>query len=103
MKLFIDDERFPPDDETEWKIVRTVPEAKLWIGEHGCPDFISFDHDLGDEVGGDAIELVHWLIETDLNADGAFIPRDFTYYVHSQNPVGVKNIQGWLDGYLSQR
>ena len=101
MKLFIDDERFPPNDGAKWTIVRTVEEATRYMEDHGCPSFISFDHDLGEHAqGGDAIYLVHWLIEKDIDANGDFIPSDFAYYVHSQNPVGAANIRGWLDNYL---
>jgi hypothetical protein len=46
LKLFLDDERFPPDDGSEWVIVRSAFEAMLYCMDHGCPEFISFDHDL---------------------------------------------------------
>jgi hypothetical protein len=101
MKLFLDDERFPPDGP-DWWIVRDMPEAIQYMEAHGCPLFISFDHDLGEgkHTGAD---LARWMVNRDLDTDGKFIPSEFTYYVHSQNPVGATNITGWLDGYLSQR
>lgn len=64
----------------------------------GGPSLASFDHDLGD--GEDAISFVRWLIEKDLDSDGSLIPRDFRFWVHSQNPVGKANIEGLLNSYL---
>lgn len=100
MRLFIDDERYPPDDGNIWVIVRDTATAIAYL-EDGCPKFISFDHDLGD--GLDAIAVVNWMIDKDLDEQGRFIPADFDFYVHSQNPVGVKNINSKLRQYLAQR
>lgn len=101
MKLFLDDERFPPGDGEFWFIVRDVPEAITVMEQNGCPTFISFDHDLGTELSG--YDLAHWMVERDLDQNGAFIPVDFDFYVHSQNFVGVVNIRSLLDNYLKQR
>ena len=100
MHMFLDDERFPPNDGNDWHIVRSVPEAVGFKADHGCPKFISFDHDLGGDE--DAIGLVHWMIGQDFEKEG-FIPEDFAFYVHSQNPIGAKNIQSLLDNYLEFR
>lgn len=102
MKLFLDDERFPPGEGHDWAIVRDVPEAIAYMLEHGCPPFISFDHDLGEDkqTGHD---LAKWMVERDLDTEGRFFADGFQYYVHSQNPVGLANIKGLLDKYLSQR
>ncbi len=102
MKLFLDDERFPPGDGEDWMIVRDVSEAQTYMLTLGCPPFISFDHDLGEdkETGFD---LVKWMVERDLDCEGQFIVDGFQYYVHSQNPVGAANIRSLLDNYLSQR
>lgn len=100
-KLFIDDERFPPaHNESEWAVVRTSAQAIAWVQEHGVPEFISFDHDLG---GDDtAMLFVHWLIDFDLDHPGS-IPKDFAFEVHSQNSVGVQNLRGLLGNYLRFR
>jgi len=98
IKLFLDDERFPPDDGGNWEIVRSVDEAKNFINHNGFPPFISFDHDLSDELTG--YDLVNWIIDTDMDNDGNFIPENFSFYVHSQNPIGAKNIQEKLSSYL---
>jgi hypothetical protein len=100
-KMFIDDERAPPGDGI-WVIVRNFADFKLAIDNWGFPYRISFDHDLGsNEPTG--YDIAHWMVDTDLNLSGAFIPADFTFTVHSQNPVGAANIQGLLDNYLSHR
>lgn len=100
MRLFIDDERFPPDDGNTWIICRSSRDAIHEI-EDGCPKFISFDHDLG---GADiAMIVVDWMIDTDLNMGGRYIPVDFDFYVHSQNSVGRENIEKKLRRYLRFR
>ncbi len=45
--LFLDDERFPPNDGKDWVIVRSVQEAVDYVEVNGLPSFISFDNDLG--------------------------------------------------------
>jgi hypothetical protein len=100
LKLFLDDERFPPDDGSEWVIVRSAFEAMLYCMDHGCPEFISFDHDLGENDTG--MNFVHGLVHYDLDHPG-FIPDNFEFYVHSQNVEGKKNIEGLLNSYLSFR
>ena len=98
MKLFIDDLRFPVDDS--WVIVRSSHEALEYIEANGCPDIISFDHDLG----GDDTSMVFLHRFLDLDMDGIInIPTGFTYHIHSANPVGVKNIDGLLSGYLKHK
>ena len=41
--------------------------------------------------------------EIDLDAREKFIPADFVFFVHSANPVGARNIKGYLNCYLAQR
>jgi hypothetical protein len=97
--MFLDDLRLPQNEG--WGIVRSSAEAIEWLKTHGCPDEMSFDHDLG---GDDtAMRVVHWMIETDMDMDGKFIPPSFRFCVHSANPVGRENIKGLLEGYLRQR
>ena len=96
-RLFLDDERFPVDDESV--IVRDFAAAVEYVCKHGFPYFVSFDHDLGDGPSGHKFAL--WLIERDL--DHGDMPDDFEYDVHSQNPVGEANIRSVLDSYLKFR
>jgi hypothetical protein len=102
MKLFLDDERFPPGTGEGWDIVRNMADATTYMRARGCPSFISFDHDLGEDQPT-GYDLVNWMIERDLDENGRFIPVDFDFYVHSQNPTGRDNIILKLKAYLGQR
>ena len=101
IRLFLDDERFPPE-KGEWVIVRTFYEAVNYCYKRGCPVFISLDHDLGEDTPT-GYDFAKWLVEQDMNSDGEYIPVDFTFYVHSQNPVGAENIKKYLNNYLEHR
>lgn len=103
--LFIDDERYPSDHSVrDFVIARSSEESIQIIHKNGCPEFISFDHDLG---GDDtAMRVVKWLIDIDINGcflGLPFIPANFSFDVHSQNPVGAKNIKELLNSYLEFR
>lgn len=104
--LFLDDERFPPVNFAqayeEYRTARSVREATEMMELRGCPGFISFDHDLGEDQRT-GLDLVKWMIHQDLEEDGKFIPRGFEFYVHSQNPIGKENIEKLLEHYLRQR
>ena len=102
-RLFIDDERFPPSPlkgmDQDWAIVRSYDEAIQYFRQNPCPSYISFDNDLG--VGKEGADIANWLIEYDLDNDGHYIPNDFQYYVHSQNPVRRDYINQTLARYLA--
>lgn len=105
--LFIDDERFPPDDGQGWRIARNLTEVASTLEEFGPPNFISFDHDLG-ETEPTGYDIAKKLVAGDLGElDGtefaSGLPTDFSFYVHSQNPVGAENIRALLIGYLRFR
>lgn len=95
--LFIDDERNPKTDKP-WKIVRSYDEAIRFFNEHGIPSYISFDHDLGDEQAKTGLDIVKWLIEDDMQHSS--LPKNFSYNVHSANPVGRKNIESLFSSYM---
>jgi hypothetical protein len=99
-KLFLDDERFPPGDASSWCITRDYGSTIAMIEAFGCPELISFDHDLGEGPSG--YDVARWLIETDLNYPG-FLPHNFQFTIHSQNPIGAANIKGLLTPYLKQK
>ena len=102
--LFIDDERHPKTN-TPFIIARSVSDAQKLIMEKGCPVFISFDNDLGNEQGvplPTGYDLANWLVNQELDGN-LKIPEDFTFHVHSANPIGKQNIEGLLKSYLSQR
>lgn len=98
--LFLDDERFPPDDGRDWKIARSYDEAIQIVTDHGWPAHISFDHDLGDGVPT-GYDLAKWLVDADLDGIGVF--DGLTWAIHSQNPVGAANITGLFESYLQSR
>ena len=100
-KLYLDDVRIPTS--SGYAIVRSYNEAIAYMEEHGCPDYISFDHDLGDADEHTGLDVVKWMITQDLDKDCTFIPEDFEFDVHSANPPGAANIKGLLTGYLEQR
>lgn len=96
-RLFIDDERHPviPD---RWAIARTSEEAFHQVVSRGIPKEIAFDHDLG---GDDtAIKFIASLTDYMLDMNLKF-PKNFSYSVHSQNPVGVKNIHSKMESLLT--
>ena len=100
--LFIDDERDPPRDGRDWVVVRGRDQMIFELAERECfPVFISFDHDLGEgELSGH--ELAKLLVDMDM--DSSFpeysLPKNFDFYVHSQNPVGKANIESYLNNYI---
>ena len=112
--LFLDDLRFPSEvtwvtlptySDNEWIIVRSYAEAVAWILENGWPDFVAFDHDLGDiEVVSEertGYDFANWLIEYDL--DGNLMPENFNYVVHSMNHIGGKRITALFENYKNRR
>ena len=92
------------DPTRQYVAVKTVKEAIDYINQHGCPQFISFDHDLGLDENGKIMEtpeLAHWLVNQDLDRPG-FIPDGFQYQVHSAN-VNAKANLSILGNYLKFR
>jgi hypothetical protein len=107
--LFLDDIRFVDynkkfqdyvaQNNMEWHLAKTSEEAIALCLMFGCPTVVSFDHDLGED--DTAMRLIHWMIDIDMNEGGEFIPSNFGYWTHSANPVGVANIRGLIDSYLT--
>lgn len=97
-RLYIDDIRTPQSDFD--CIVRTSQDAIAIMEEKGCPSYISFDHDLGPDSEYDSDFIVQWMIEKDLDNPN-WIPSNFSFHVHSANPIGKKNIESKLSQYLS--
>lgn len=104
--LFIDDERIPTDvtwgvpefyQVYPWIIANTYQDFVHYLLYKGCPQVISFDHDLGkDEPTG--YDIAKALINHD--QDYHTLPKDFKFFVHSKNPVGAENITKLLNNYL---
>jgi hypothetical protein len=92
------------DPSREYVGVKTVEDAIAYIKAHGCPQFISFDHDLGTYPDGKPMEtpaVAHWLVEQDMDYPG-FIPEDFDYQVHSANVYGKDHLS-IISRYLRSR
>jgi hypothetical protein len=105
-KLFLDDVRdlnwvYPNTDSIDWIICKTYDEAVAVINEVGFPEFVSFDHDLGEDSFGSGFDFAKHLVEVDL--DFGVMPINFAYAVHSANLVGAENIRGLLDNYLKTK
>lgn len=93
MKLFIDDIR----NKDGWEIARSSLEAISFIKANGIPSVISFDHDLG---GDDtSMVFINEMITLVLDAE-LKLPSNFSYIVHSANPVGAENIKSKMDSFL---
>ena len=119
--LFLDDERNLEDItwapwqvrekylNEDWVVVRSYGDAMIEVLNRGYPKFISFDHDLADEAKYTGHDLAKQLVENDI-ISGDLESRkrykfaeNFDFYVHSQNPIGKQNIEGFLNNYLKQR
>lgn len=101
-KLFLDDIRNPKTADN-WKIARNSDEAFYLIKEYGCPEHISFDHDLGCDIYGSLLPTAYDFTKqfADKILDGDIVlPENFTFYVHSANPVGAKNIENYMNNLL---
>jgi len=77
MKVFLDDERRPPDG---WRLVRW-PSEVIELLEAGGVEALSLDHDLGDDARGTGHDVVLWLEEAVATSD--FVPPVIT--IHSAN------------------
>lgn len=94
--FFLDDERFPPNDGKNWIILRNLREVQAELDKGNFPDYVSFDHDLG-EREPTGMDVARLLIEHHMDSPHL---KFFEYYVHSQNPVGKENIEKYIEGYL---
>jgi len=100
-RLFIDDQRDPPDDGHKWVIARNYEYAIHILQAFGSPLFCSFDNDIDSEPK-QGKDVAKWMIEKDLDTPG-WLPADFHFYVHSQNVSAAMFIHGLLSNYLKSR
>jgi hypothetical protein len=92
MRVYLDDVRNPPLFDTlgkqlDWVIVRTASEC-IDLIKSGGVEFISFDHDLGNDEDGTGYDVAKFIEKS--VAMGDFDP--INYSIHSANPVGANNI-----------
>ena len=90
MNLYLDDLRSTPEN---FKRVYDYDEFVNFINKNGVPEFISFDHDLGE--GKTGFDCAKFLVEFCLD-NGV---SDINFQVHSQNPVGKENIEKLLANF----
>jgi hypothetical protein len=121
--LYLDDQRTPtvtlPGYEP-WVIVRNFEEFQNYILGNGIPDLISFDHDLADEHMKDyfdqlarmgwqspsydayrektGLDCAQWLCQY-IESNPSLGWKLNYCQVHSHNPVGATNIQGYINGF----
>lgn len=99
-RLFLDDERIPTDvtwfnmPAEPWVIVRSYDAFVKHIEDNGIPDFVSFDHDLGE--GKTGMDAAKWLVQLCLDTE-QWIP---SYIAHTKNPVGYDNIESMMENGL---
>lgn len=92
MPLYLDDLRPTPEG---FDRVYSYEEFVDYLEREGLPDFISFDHDLGEDLSG--YDCAKYLVEYCLTHK---LPLP-NYQVHSQNPVGKENIERLLENFRS--
>ncbi|MFM7023455.1 MAG: cyclic-phosphate processing receiver domain-containing protein [Flavobacteriales bacterium] len=100
--LFLDDIRTVDmvfKEDPGFIIVRSYDAFVNYIKENGCPEFISFDNDLGEDENGnllpDGYACVKWLVY-----ENNFDLKDFRFIVHSANPVASVQIKSLLNNYI---
>lgn len=99
-KIFLDDERFPADSLSDAVIVRDFWEFKRVLADRGVPKYVAFDHDLGDpNYNGKKCAEQLIMMMYDLSPEDI---AEFTFDVHSQNPVGAENIRSYLTQFLEE-
>lgn len=95
MKLWVDDFRDAPDES--WTVVRKVEPAIKAIRQF-LPDEISLDHDIENRPDDETFKPVAYFIGELFNND-VFWADDLLVRIHSDNPVGAKELQAILEDY----
>ena len=100
MRIFLDDERFPKVEEFDI-ITRSYESFEYLLRVLGIRkiSYISFDHDLGEGLTG--YDCTKLLVQYDI--DNNILSPDFTFNVHSANPVGATNMRKFMENYLCSR
>lgn len=89
-RLYLDDLRPTPEG---FERAYDFEEFVKYISQNGLPDFISFDHDLGE--GKTGLDCAKFLVEYCLDNQ----IHKINFQVHSQNPVGKENIEFLLKNF----
>lgn len=96
MKIFLDDIRQSYDDS--WTVVRDYEEFVdlVKLVQPGLITHISFDHDLGSEVGKTGYDAAKWFVDQCIRDQRIGQNLD-QVIVHSANPVGRENISAYFE------
>jgi hypothetical protein len=86
---------YPPEED--WVVARSYQDAVDTIRLWGLPEYIGFDHDLGEEKTG--YDFAKWLVDYHIQNH---LQWKIDYWVHSQNPVGKKNIEDLIEGFKTR-
>ncbi len=86
--LWLDDERPAPDG---WVHVKSVLEAVGYCTQYAVNN-MSLDHDLGEDQQT-GYDFLRWLYVNEIKPHGRI-------EVHSQNPVGKKQMEQFVERYL---
>lgn len=104
LSIYLDDVRNPPamlnDNFVDWKVIRTASNCIDFIDKHlNEIDFISFDHDLGNDEDGTGYNVACHLEKLAIEKK---IYKPFDYQVHSANPVDADKINVCMKNVMSR-
>lgn len=104
IRIYIDDLRDPSTEEFDYicrndRMFDKIIDCCVFYGI--TIDYISFDHDLGNN-SEDGYTITKRLVDLELSGF-KLLSDDFTFNVHSANPVGSKNIESYLNNYLKHK
>ena len=85
MKVYLDDERKPPEG---WRLVRW-PDEVIELLKMGEVEHLSLDHDLGNDRRGTGYDVLLWL-EREVALNGFVPPR---LKVHSANTAARQRME----------
>ena len=96
-RVWLDDERKCP--YTDFESFHSVNEVIEFVKTHVGMIMFDLDHDLGiyAQDGGDAIKLIHWLLENGYHENKDYI---FTFRFHTMNPIGRANMEALVQRYF---
>lgn len=94
-KLYLDDVRDPTEDG--YVVARSSIMGVVEIANRqDFPEFMSLDHDLGEEDNTMKFLKELYVIWEERGADPEAIPD---YIVHSANPIGAQNIISFMESW----
>ena len=101
MKIWLDDERVPPNDTWTW--TKSAQDTIVMLQQNDITD-ISLDHDLGDEsIVGNGYHVICW-IEERIFIDDFYIPPTITIHTcNSAAALRMKQSLSAITSFLNKR